>query len=177
MVRLVLVFIHVSSTMGVFAALAIEGVFLLQLHRAADSAQLSMALHIFRVVPRVAIPSFLVAILSGMYLTATVWGWRAAWIDVAVASLIVNAVIGAATMGPRVTRLETGVTADGRRDPILWASFIMRTFILIGIVFLMTLKTPLEASLIAMTTAMLVGLVAGLPLLTRRASHDAMVSA
>ena len=176
MVRSLLVFIHVSSAMGVVGVLAIEGVFLLQLRRAVNPSQVLIALNAFHVIPRVAIPSLLVTILSGTYLTATVWGWRAAWIDVAFASLIANAVIGATTIGPRIARAGKMLNADDRRDPMLWVSFIIRTFILVGIVFLMTVKPPLEAALIAMATAGGAGLLAALPFLTRRASQDSMVS-
>jgi hypothetical protein len=175
MVRPVLVFIHVSSAMGIFGALAIESVFLRQLRRVAGPAQLPMALNTFHAVPRVAIPSLLVTIVSGLYLTATVWGWHAAWIDVALASLILNAVIGAAATRPRIARVEKMLNADDRRDPVLWASFIVRTFILIGIVFLMTVKPPLEASVIAMAIAVVAGSLAALPRFARGAWHETVV--
>jgi hypothetical protein len=177
MVRTVLVFIHVTSAIGVFGALAIEGAVLLQIRRSADAAQLHTALNNGRLVPRVAIPSLLATILSGLYLTATVWGWRAAWIDVGLLGLIVTAAIGAAATGPRIARLQNTLHGDDGRDPMLLASFIMRTFILIGVVFLMTVKPPLEASLIAMATAAGAGLLAVLPRFGRRTSQGSMVSA
>jgi hypothetical protein len=177
MARIVLVFVHVTSAIGVFAALAIEGAMLLQIRRSLDSAQLRVALTGFRLVPRVAIPSLLLTILSGLYLTTTVWGWSSAWIEVAFPSLIVTAVIGATTTGPRIARLQTTLNGDGRRDPLLSASFIMRTSLLIGIVFLMTVKPPLKASLIAMATAGGGGLLAALSCFGRRTSHGLMVSA
>jgi hypothetical protein len=73
--------------------------------------------------------------------------------------------------------LQTTLNGDDRRDPLLSASFIMRTSILIGIVFLMTVKPPLEASLIAMTAAVGAGLLAALSCFWRRTSHGSMVSA
>jgi hypothetical protein len=177
MIRTVLVFIHVTSAIGVFGALAIEGAVLLQIRRSADSVHLRTALNDFRLVPRVAIPSLLVTILSGLYLTATVWGWRTAWIDVGLLGLIVTAAIGAAATGPGIARAQKTLNAVGGRDPLLLGSFIMRTFLLIGIVFLMTVKPPLEASLIAMATAAGAGLLAVLPRFGRRAPHGSMVSA
>jgi hypothetical protein len=176
MVRVVLVFIHVTGAMGVFAALAVEGAVLLQIHRATDAPQLRAALHAFGLVPRVGMPSLLVTLISGLYLTASVWGWRVAWIDVAFLAMIATAVIGAALTGPRIARLEKTLIRDDRHDSMLWASFIMRTCILIGVVFLMTVKPPLNASLIAMVTAAGVGVVAALPR-RARSSADSMVSA
>jgi hypothetical protein len=177
MARTVLVFVHVTSAIGIFAALAIEGAMLLQVRRSLDSAQLRAALTGFRLVPRVAIPGLLGTILSGLYLTATVWGWRAVWIDAAFLGLIATAAIGAVTTGPRIARLQTTLNGDDRRDPLLLASFIMRTSILIGIVFLMTVKPPLEASVLAVTTAGGVGFLAALPCFGRRTSHGSRVPA
>jgi len=176
MVRTALVFIHVTGAIGVFAALAIEGAVLLQIRQSADSAQRRSVVTAFRLVPRVAIPSLLVTILSGLYLTATVWGWRAAWIDVALLGLIATAAIGAATTGPRIARLQTTLDEHDGRDPVLSASFLIRTSILVGIVFQMTVKPPLGVSVIAMAAAAGAGLLAALPCLGR-ASRRSMVSA
>lgn len=176
MVRTVLVFMHVTGAIGVFGALAIEGAVLLQIRQSADSAQLRTVVTAFHLVPRMAIPSLLVTILSGAYLTATVWGWRAAWIDVGLLGLIVTAAVGAAATGPRIERLRNTLNTDDRRDPLLLGSFIIRTFILVGIVFLMTVKPPLGASLIAMATAGGAGFLAALACFGRT-SHGSMVSA
>jgi hypothetical protein len=78
MIRPVLVFVHVIGAMGVFGALGIEGAVLLQRRRAADAAQRRTALTDFRLVPRVAVPSLLVTILSGLSLMATVIAMAAA---------------------------------------------------------------------------------------------------
>ena len=50
----------------------------------------------------------------------------------------------------------------GPGDPVLLASFIIRTFMLIGIVFLMTTKPSLAGSLIVMLVALALGLASGL---------------
>ncbi len=177
MTRIVLVFVHVTSAMGIFAALAIEGAMLLQIRRSLDTTQLRAALTGFRLVPRVALPSLVFTLLSGLYLTTTVWGWTAAWIEVAFPTLIVIAVIGAITTRPRIARLQNALNVDKRHDPLLSASFVMRASLLIGIVFLMTVKPPLESSLIAMATATGAGLLAALACFGRRTSHGSMVSA
>lgn len=174
--RVVLLFIHVTGALGIFAALAIEGAVLLLIRRATDAPQLRAALNTYGLVPRVGMPSFLVTLTSGLYLTASVWGWRVAWIDVAFLALIATAVIGAALTRRSIARLETTLVRDDTHDSILWASFIMRTFMLIGIVFLMTVKPPLNASVIAMATAAGLGVLAALPRRTRP-SADSMVSA
>src|ERR1700730_766217 len=164
MLRPVLVFIHVSSAMGIFGALAIECAALLQLRRAVEPSDALRALNSYGLVRIVAIPSLLLTIASGIYLTVTVWGWEAAWIQVGFSSMLVMAVIGAVATGVKVTRLQKN-PADYRRDAILWASLISRVFIVLGIIFLMTVKPPLQMSLIAMAIAVVAGLVASFPLL------------
>jgi hypothetical protein len=168
------VFTHVTSAMAIFGALGMEGASPLQLCRAASAAQVQVSLNGFRAIQRVGPLSLSATVVSGVYLAATVWG-PAAWINVAFASLILTAVIGAATTRPRIARLQRlasdgdlDVSHSGVRprlyDPFLWMSFTTRTAILIGIVFLMTTKPGLEASLITMGTAVVAGLVAALPL-------------
>jgi len=169
--RSLFVFIHVVSAMGVFGTLAIEGALLLRLRRVADTADLLDALNGFRLL-RVLTPLSLgLTVMSGMYLVRTVWGWRAAWIDVAFASLALAVVAGVTTTAVRVAHLRT---AEGgglgqstgetgyARDPILLVSFVMRTAIFTGIVFLMTVKPGLEESLTGIGAATAVGVVASL---------------
>ena len=84
--RLLFVFIHVVSAMGVFGTLAIEGALLLRLRRVADTADMLDALNGFRLLRFLAPLSLGLTVMSGMYLVRTVWGWRAAWINVALAS-------------------------------------------------------------------------------------------
>jgi hypothetical protein len=155
MLRPILVFIHVSSAMGIFGAMAIECAALLQLRGAVDPSDARRALNGYGLVRIVAIPSLLLTIASGIYLTVTVWGWEAAWIKVGFSSMLVMAVIGVIGTGVKVTR---------RRDAILWASLVTRVFIVLGIIFLMTVKPPLQMSLIAMAIAVVAGIVASLPL-------------
>src|SRR5262245_16685313 len=110
MLRVVLIFLHVMGAIGVFAALAIEGAVLLQIRRAADGAQLRTALEPYALVPRVAMPSLGVTLLTGIYLTATVWGWHAAWIDVAFLGVITTAAIGATMTRSSMTRLTRSLS-------------------------------------------------------------------
>ena len=72
MLRSLCLFLHVTSALGVFAALSIEGVVLLQLRRASGAADVSAALHGFRLVPRVgALIALAVAIAAGLLASFT----------------------------------------------------------------------------------------------------------
>jgi hypothetical protein len=169
--RSLFVFIHVVSAMGVFGTLAIEGALLLRLRRVADTADMLDALNGFRLLRVLAPLSLGLTVMSGMYLVRTVWGWRAAWIDVAFASLALAVVAGVTTTAVRVAHLRSAEggglgqstgEAGYARDPILSVSFVMRTAIFTGIVFLMTVKPGLEESLTGIGAATAVGVVASL---------------
>jgi hypothetical protein len=177
MVRVVLLFIHVTGALGVFSALAIEGAALRQIRKAADSTTLGAALDAFGLVARVAAPSLVATLGSGIYLASAVWGWRAAWIDVAFPALIATAVIGTVFTRPAITRLEKTLRRDDTVDSVLRGSFIVRTFVLMGIVFLMTTKPPLGPSLIAMAAAAGAGLLAARPRRRRAQSWRSAVIA
>jgi peroxiredoxin len=162
-------FVHVAASMGVFGTLAIEGVLLWHLRRATDPTHMRDTRNGFRLLRVLAPLSLAPMVMSGMYLVRTVWGWRAAWINVAFASLVLAAVVGVTSSALRIARLRKadddpigGARGQIGRDPIVAVSFVMRTAIFIGIVFLMTVKPGWEESLIGMGMATAGGLVASL---------------
>ena len=168
--RSLLVFIHVVSAMGVFGTLAIEGALLVRLRRAAGTAEMLDALSGFRLLRILAPVTLAPTMMSGMYLVRTVWGWHAAWINVAAASLVLTVVVGVTTTALRVAHLakagadgeSRGLQADFRRDPLLSVSFLVRAAVFVGIVFLMTVKPELEESLAGISAATAVGVLASL---------------
>jgi hypothetical protein len=166
MLRSFLLFIHVVSSMGMFAALGIEGASLLHLRRAGDAARLEAALNGYRWLRLVGGVSLAGTILSGVYLATTASAWSAAWVDVALAGVVLVAALGATMTRLRVARLERGLR-DGAvgvpGDPVLWLSYRTRTAILIGIVFLMATKPGWQGSLLAMAVALAAGLLLSLP--------------
>jgi len=171
MLRLAIVFIHVCAAMGIFGAAAIEGASVLELNRAGASPT---AVQGFALARRLGSISFAFILLTGIFLTQTVWGWQTAWIRVAMTSIVVMVVIGATVTRRAMTRLRAIPVAVDTYQTLAW-SFLTRAGILIGIVFLMTVKPPLKESLIAMGAATGAGFLAGLPsgrrLTSRTASH------
>ncbi|MBA3317238.1 MAG: hypothetical protein H0T50_04010 [Gemmatimonadales bacterium] len=169
MLRSLVLFVHIASSMGLFAALGIEGASLLQLRRASEPARLEAALSGYRWVRPVGGAGMMGTILSGAYLASTAWGWRTAWIDVALGGVVLLAVMGGTMTGLRIARLQKGVR-DGTvglpglpaRDPVLWLSFRTRVAILIGILFLMATKPGWQGSFVAMAVAVAAGLLASL---------------
>ncbi len=173
MVRLVLLFLHVTAAMGVVAGLGIEGLALIQLRAARNGSEARTALASTRYVQRVMGLSLLIAILSGIYLATVYWSWRGAWMGMALLAIVAMGAIGGFMTG-RPTMRVMRATGDGPGAAEIAAlqgrlslSYVIRLGLFLGIVFLMTTK-PVSGTiaLLVVAIAAAVGLLAGLP--TRR---------
>jgi hypothetical protein len=165
MLRLLVVFVHVCGAMGLFGAAAIEGASLLQLHAPGGAP---VAMRGFGLARRVGSLSFALTLASGIALTQAIWGWQAHWISVALAALGVMILIGATTSRRAMERLRVSVNPSTVSSALTF-SFVVRASLLIGIVFLMTVKPPLGESLIAIAIAGSIGVLFGMPSRRRRA--------
>jgi hypothetical protein len=179
MLRSLLLFVHVLSAMGVFAGVGMEGAALWRLRSGAGHDDLGAVLGGFRAAQRVAMPSMLVLLLSGIYLATAYWRWRGPWMGLAFLGIVVMIVVGRVMTGRGLARLARGVTGPGLDsasaragdpglDPALRASFVIRTAMLVGIVFLMTVKPGAGTSLVALGSALAIALLASLPALRAR---------
>jgi hypothetical protein len=139
-------FVHVLSAMGLFGAIVLEGAALAR-HRLSPAANPGDAIEA-RLAGRLGGISMLAIVASGGYLMAHVWGWRTAWLDVALLTIVATVAIGI-------------VTARMPGEEIRLASFALRSALFAGIVFLMTVKPGLAQALVVVTTAAAVGLAAG----------------
>lgn len=171
MVRTIVLFVHVASAMAIIAGLGIEGMALKQLRTAGSSDEVKGALDGFRAGERVAGPAMGLTLLAGLYLAGAYWGWRQSWVDVALASIVLLAVIGGTMSGRTLGRLRASATVAAVKEGIatLRTSFMLRTAILAGIVFLMTNKTTLWPSILAIVIALALALVADFAIARRRA--------
>lgn len=165
-------FLHIVGALVLFVALGLEWTSLLYLRRAATTEQAREWLKIFTSLRRLYPISWIVILIPGFYMAATVWG-GVAWITVALAAVILLAVLGAALAGRRMAAIGQSVAGESGplsatlhsrlEDPLLWASLRVRTAIALGIVFLMTVKPGLIGALITMGVAVLLGLAFSLP--------------
>src|SRR5437016_2318113 len=118
MPRPLILFVHITAAMGVFAALGIEGVALLQLRRASSPAQVQAAVNGLRLTQRVMALSALTLVLSGLYLAGSGWGWSVPWINLGFASLVAAAVLGGATTGRTIGRVQAGGSDRASRSAL-----------------------------------------------------------
>lgn len=178
MVHLVLLFLHVSSAMGIVAGLGIEGATLMQVRAARTAGEARVALGSTRYVQRIVGLSMLTAIVTGIYLATAYWGWRGAWMGVAILTIIAIALIGGLMTGRPTMRLmrDSGerlgaaeILAVQRR---LSMSYAIRLGLFFGIVFLMTTKPASGATaILVVVIAAAAGSLAGLPARRVRELH------
>jgi len=158
-------FLHIVGALGLFVALALEWTSLLLLRRATTTEQVRERMRLASGVRGVSGASLATLLVSGLYLTATVWG-GVAWIGVALGAMVLMALLGAVLSGPRMAAIGQAVAHGSLApvpDPLLWVSIQIRLAVALGIVFLMTFKPSLVGSLLIIAVAAVLGLIAALP--------------
>jgi len=119
--------------------------------------------------------------LTGAYMTHKLWTWNTAWIDVAIAGLVLLGVQGGGIAEHTAKKLQVAMMANGpgplgpeaRRmtlHPGLWVAELANLGIVLGIVWNMTEKPGWGESIASVLVGYAVGV--GLALLFSRAPHD-----
>ncbi len=164
-------FLHIVGALGLFAALGLEWTSLRQLRRATTVEQARAWFDVLGLVRRIGPAALAAILLSGFYLMATEWGWTA-WIGVALVGMGVLAALGAlngvplAALGRELTTHQGTLAVPVRQrlqNPRFVASIQTRVALVLGIVFLMTVKPDLGGSLLTIGLAVVLGLVASVP--------------
>jgi hypothetical protein len=166
----VALFLHILGAFGLIAALAIEDTVLRGLRRAVTVEEARSWLGAMRVLRLLAPASIALILVMGLYLTATTWGWRG-WIVSGLAALVLVGVLGGvltgtrmARIGPAVGRAHGPLSEDLHRqvlDPVLLLSARLRTGLVVGSLFLMSVKPPPAWSLLAIVVAAAAGFAVG----------------
>lgn len=160
-------FVHVVSAMALFVGLGIEGSTLYRGRRGGGGAGGESG-NGLRWAQRFGGPGLGLAILAGLYLAGTEWGWREPWIDVALGGVVLVGAVWGRMTGARLARLQREGGAVPLTDPVLWRSLTTRAGLLVGIVFLMTVKPGWAVSLVGLGIGLAAGVLAGRPSSPRR---------
>lgn len=165
-------FLHIVGALGIFVALGLEWASLLNLRRAETGEQGHLWLKLYTSLSRLYPLSWLLILIPGFYMTVVAWR-GAAWISVALAAVVLQAVLGAALGGRQMAHLGQALSAqvgplsastrNRINNPLLWSSLWIRTGIAMGIVFLMAVKPGLLGALTSIGVAVLLGWVFSLP--------------
>jgi hypothetical protein len=167
-----MLFVHVVGAIGTFAGVGVWLFAGLALRRARHVAQIRALTSLIQPSGVLAVTSILLLGIAGFYMAVTVWGERATWIIVATISFLLLAPFGVFVIDPRLRAIDKAAAAapDGplpealavrARDPVVGIGLITYIGVLLGIVFLMTNKPPLAASILAMLVATGLSLASG----------------
>ena len=176
-------FLHISSAMGMAAATALEWLGLQQVRKATTPQQAGAGLRILGGTRRLGFPSMLVAIITGLYMTAT-GGGPTPWIYSTMAAIVLVIVLTAAN-GPRMAAAGRALAREGGalsggfhgivNHPFVSISLYTRIAIILGIVFLKTVQPGWAGSLLTMGLAIVLGVASALSV-SRRVRADAEAS-
>ena len=163
----VVLFVHVVSALGVFAALSLEAASLINLRRATTASEARLWLEFAPGLPALTAVSFLLLLLSGIFMTTESSEWMLAWVRVAMGALLLLGPLGAVT-GRKMRAIRNACVANDRnvsdliaklRDPFLKFSMNIRIVVVLGIVLLMTAKPELRESLGIIVSSVFLGFV------------------
>jgi uncharacterized membrane protein len=161
-----MVFLHVVSALGIFAALSLEVVVLYHLRRAASPREAGAALNLAPALSAIFGASALIALLTGVYLTLQTSAWPQPWLKIAMVALFLMAPFGAVSGRKMraIRRLASSRDAGSSellsklQDGFLTFSLNCRIALVLGIVLLMTAKPELRESIGAVLAALVLGL-------------------
>jgi uncharacterized membrane protein len=164
----IILFLHVAAVVGLFVALAIEGLYVAAIGRASSYEQARGAVALERLLLPIGMPSVLVALATGIYLATTMSFWSLGWVKLAVPALVVVAIAGALVGPPRI-RIRAAVAkgAGALPDEVkaafgsrgLVASLRFRSVVLTALLFEMTTKLAGPFDVVALLASVVAGLM------------------
>ena len=168
--RSLVLFVHVTAVLTMFAALSFEALSLFELRRASTLTELRRWIDPLPYLPSLARGSLLFVFLSGVYLTVRMSAFELAWPKVAVGALLLIGPLGALT-GWRLrairrasveTKAINSELSSRLRDPFLKVSLSIRTSLFFGILLLMSAKPDLWVSIGIVATSVVLGFLLSL---------------
>jgi uncharacterized membrane protein len=169
-------FLHVSSDIGLFIGIGIQLLTLTALRRVKNTEQARTLIGLIKMSEPLSIISGLLLLASGLYLALRHWSLQNGWIAVSLGSLVVvMPLLIRGVVDPRLRVIITMVKEAKdtplpeslyRRihDPVLGAGVQTLAAFVLGIVFLMTAKPALVTSIAVIAFALVIGVLSGLPL-------------
>ena len=176
-------FLHLLGAVSLFIAYGIEWTASSLFRNASTTEQARSWLRVFKVSPPLSGVGLGVVLLSGGYLASLSGAMRQGWIPATLIAIFVALVLGFALILPRMKRIRAElpsgnepVSAQLRErlsDPVLLTAIRVRVMVVTGIVFLMAAKIPLVPSLVALSIAIVLGLIFSVPAWSRTAAAAA----
>lgn len=165
-----MLFLHILGAMFMFAAvgLTLAGMFGMLFAKENKFIQIWSS---FTVKADEFLPfSVILVILPGLYLVITAWGWKISWLNVSLIALGIMTILGPLINLPRFKSIQKTVNEESEnlpsptllkkiRNRTLWNSVSVMTMELLGLIYLMTVKPSIFASLFTLALGIVLGLI------------------
>jgi len=164
-------FLHIIGALGLFIGMGMEVIILKQLRDAKTNGQAFAGGGLMKILRTIFLSSTILLLLSGIYLVETSWGWTA-WVILGLTLMVVLSVIGSVSgkkVGMTIASLgkpDEFIPEEARKklsDPVILKSFIIRTALSLGIIFMMTLKPDWTGGIITIVVTLILGYLISLP--------------
>ena len=159
-------FVHIVVAFGIIASVAIDALAVNGMRSAETAEQARPWLFTFRSLRILGPLSLGLTVVMGLYLMASSWGWRG-WITGGLVGLVAIGAIGGLLTGTRMARIGPAVgpaqgrlTDEMRRllgDPVLVLSSRLRIALVLGVLFLMSVKPSTAGSIVVLVIAIGLG--------------------
>jgi len=173
----VVLFLHLLGAVSLFIAYGIEWTASSLFRNASSTEQVRSWLRVFKVSPPLSGIGLGVVLLSGGYLASLSGAMKQGWIPATLIAIFIALVLGFALILPRMKRIRAAlpsgndpVSAQLRErlsDPVLMTAIRARVMVVTGIVYLMAAKISLVPSLVALSIAIILGLLFSIPTWSR----------
>lgn len=177
----IILFLHIVGAIGFFIALGLEWTGLSQLRNAQAAEQVRVWMGILKSTQGVGFSSMLTAVITGIYMMLTEWGF-VSWIYVTIGSIVLVILLSMLLTRPQLAAIGKAMFVEKGRiikdlpalvnHPYLRVSINTRVAIALGIVFLKTAKPELGGSLLAIVVAIVLGLTTSLYLPRHKQVHE-----
>jgi hypothetical protein len=182
----VVLFLHLLSVVAALATATVLHLVEIRVRAASTVAEIRAWTAVISKVVRLFPIVVLCLVGTGVYL-AQRWSWGAPWIDVSVAGLVINQVLGNVVSASRGRALDREIARAPdelvpasvealTRDPVAWSASLTTTGITVSIMFMMTTKPGLLGSVIVLIAGVIAGLACAVPFWARRREPHADVA-
>jgi hypothetical protein len=166
-------FLHIVGTLGFFMALGLEWTGLRQIRSAMLPEQVRAWMGLLKSTNKVAFPSMLTTVITGIYMVLKGVGW-VPWILAVMGALVLVIVLSVVLTKPRMLAMGQALAMQKGpvsqtfhnlvNHPVLWISIQTRVAIVLGIILLKFTKASLGASLLTIGVAIILGVASALPM-------------
>lgn len=170
---------HILGVLALFVAMGLEWTSMVRMRRARTVEQVREWASLHTTLDKIFPLAVAIILIAGLYMVSDVWGWSNAWINLALAGLVVMGIMGALINGRRLRAIQAAAEAAPAgpipatltrqiQDPMLWMSVKIMATLSLGVVYLMAAKPEAGESVATLALALLIGWVWGQPTVRER---------